>query len=550
MDNNNSNLHTDQSIYMKFKRDARDKLALGVELAYAAVCSTLSPQGRNVAIARQFGVPIVVHDGVTVMREVKHPDPFVQMGINLVKEAAQKTNEEAGDGTTSSTLIAREVVKRGLKLINKGKNPMILRSEIMAALEDIKPNIHLLSYEADTIERLEQVATISAADPEIGKMVAEAVKKVGQDGLTSVEESGSYETYVSHTEGFTIDKGFTTPYFVTSKSRMEATVDKPLIAIIDKEISVQRELVPLIEAMITKSKNIVIVGEIKGDALGILVNNKMRGNINALVVAPPGYGDNRKDYLEDLAVMTGATVFSKELGMDAENFAQAFDISWLGRADKVVATKKATMIVKGAGKAKAIAAQIKKIRDMKKKADSRAEKERLDERLAKMTTGVAVVKVGAKTEIEAREKLERVKDAVGAAQSALQEGFVPGSGVTFMKLARFIKGRSDGAKLMREVLRQPLRKVMSNTGLSDKRRWFGLQQSEIDDLVDYIDGSHGITAAGFDSLAGRVDNMLERGIIDPTKVIRLCLENGVGVATSILTTDTLIDLEPERKNIG
>lgn len=537
--------------YMVFSQEARLKLLYGVTLMYDAVCSTLSPKGRNVAIARQFGAPIVVHDGVTVAREVKHPDPFVQMGINLVREAAQKTNDEAGDGTTTSTLIAYELAARGFDLITKKKvNPMVLRSQLYEALEDIKKYLPKLSKPAKTQRDLERVATISSADELIGKMVGEAVHKVGVDGLVAVEESGGYDTYIKYTEGMTIDKGFLSPYFVTSTSRMESVIDKPVIAIIDKTITTQRELVPLIESIIGVSKNFVIIGEVKGDALGILVTNKMKGIINCLVVEPPGYGDNRADYLEDLAVLTGATVFSKELGLDPEAFAHSFDIGWLGKAEKVVATKKTTMVVRGGGAEKAVKAQIEKIRKHLKKSESTAERERLEERLAKLTTGVAVVKVGAKTEIEAREKLERVKDAVGAAQAALQEGIVPGSGVTFMHLSDAIKGDNDGANLMREVLEQPLRKVMLNSGESNQKYLFGLFPSDIDRLVNEIKKmSTNLKSVGYNSLEGRVDNMERAGIIDPTKVIRLCVENGLGVAASILTTDTLVDIEPHRKQL-
>jgi len=537
--------------YMVFSEEARLKLIEGVKLTYDAVCSTLSPKGRNVAVARQYGAPIIVHDGVTVAREVKHPDPFVQMGINLVREAAQKTNDEAGDGTTTSTLIAYELAKGGFDLItNKKVNPMILRTQLYAALEDIKPYLKKLSKPAKTQKDLERVATISSADPVIGQMVGEAVYKVGVDGLVAVEESGGFDTYIKYTEGMTIDKGFSSPYFMTNPDRREAVVDKPIIAIVDKPISTQRELVPLVESMIAVSKNIVIVGEVKGDALSILVTNKARGNINALVIDPPGYGDNRRDYLEDLAVLTGATVFSQELGMDMEQFSQTFDKDWLGKADKVIATKKTTMFVRGNGKPKAIKAQIDKIRKHLAKAESQTERERLEERLAKFTTGVAVVRVGAKTEIEAREKLERVKDAVGAATAALEEGFVPGSGVTFMHLAEAIKEDTPGANLMRYVLEQPLRKVMLNSGENNKLRLFGLIPSAIDNKVEEIKEMSGNTKSiGYNSLEGRIDNMERAGIIDPTKVIRLCLENGLGVAASILTTDTLIDLEDERKQI-
>lgn len=534
--------------FMKFGLPARNALVEGVKLMYDAVCSTLSPKGRNVAIARQFGAPIIVHDGVTVAKEVKSTDDFVNMGINLVREAAQKTNDEAGDGTTTSTLIAYELVTRGLALVEKGMNPMILRSQLYQALEQIKKYLPKLSKPVKTQRDLERIATISSADETIGKMVGEAVWKIGKDGLTAVEESGGYDTYVNYTEGMTIDHGYTSPYFVTNPARMEAIIKSPVIAIIDRTISTQREIVPLVESMISGGKkDIVIIGEVKGDALGVLVTNKMRGNINALVVEPPGYGDNRKDYLEDLAVLTGARVFSSELGLDPEQFAQTFDKDWLGSAAKMIATKKTTMVINGKGDKKAIEKQIAKIRKLMERSNTLTEKERLEERLAKLTSGVAVVKVGAKTEIEAREKLERVKDAVGAAQAALQEGIVPGSGVTFLHLVEAVKDDTEGARLMREVLEQPLRKVMLNSGESDKKL-LGLLSSDIENKMNEIKifGKD----YGYNCATGEIEPMLKAGIIDPTKVIRLCIENGLGVAASILTTDTLVDLEPARKNIN
>lgn len=540
--------NTSPATYMRFSGDARADLVEAVTLMYDAVCSTLSPKGRNVAIARQFGAPIVVHDGVTVAKEVKSTNDFVQMGINLVREAAQKTNDEAGDGTTTSTLIAYEIVTRGLKLVEKGMNPMILRTQLYDALEKIKPYLKELSKPAKTQRDLEKVATISSADKFIGKIVGGAVHKVGRDGLVAVEESGGYDTYINHTEGMTIDKGYISPYFATNTDRMEAVVSKPVVAITDKSITTQNELVPLIETMMKVSKNIVIIGEVKGDALGILVQNKMKGIVNALVVDAPGYGDNKREYLEDLAILTGGTVFATELGLTAEQFAHSFDIDWLGKAGKVISTKNTTMLIDGEGKKGAVDKQIKKIRRHLKKATTPAERERLEERLAKLTTGVAVVKVGAKTEIEAREKLEKVKDAVGSASAALQEGVVPGSGVTFMHLIEAIPGDDPGSKLMREVLEQPLRKVMLNSGESDKRRLFGLIPSDIDSKIAQIK-MQGLDF-GYECNSGTIRRMIGSGVIDPTKVIRLCIENGLSVAASILTTDTLIDLEPARKKMG
>ena len=521
---------------MKFNKEARDKLVEGSTLMYNAVCSTLSPKGRNVAIRRQWGTPIVVHDGVTVAREVKSPDRFVQVGINLVRGAATKTNEEAGDGTTTSTLIAHEVISRGMKLLDDGINPMILRAEINDALEESLKELSKISKEAKTQKDLEQVATISSADPEIGRLVGETVFKVGTDGLVSVEESGGYETIVEHSEGMSLDKGFASPYFVTNLNRMEAVVSSPVIIVTDKKITTQNEIVPILDYIvqsetIVNNKNIVIIGEVGGQALQILVQNKMKGIINCVAINPPGYGMLRDGLLEDIAIMTGGKVIRKELGLDLERFAAQFDDSYLGHAEKVIADRKSAMIVRGFADIKEVKDQIKRLRKFKEEVKNISEKENVDERIAKLSTGVSVVRVGAKTEVEGREKVERVKDAVGAAQSALQEGIVPGSGVTFLRMANAIKGDSDGAKLLREVLEQPLRKVMVNSGEPDKI------------IKDYINKikEHKDLDYGYEVMSSKLKNMYEAGIIDPTKVIRLCLENGVSIATSILTTDTLID---------
>ena len=521
--------------YMQFNKDAQHKLLEGALLMYRAVCSTLSPKGRNVAIARQWGAPIVVHDGVTVARDVKSDDRFVQIGINLVREAATKTNEEAGDGTTTSTLIAYETIKRGMKLIDEGVNPMILRQEINEAMGQALEELSAISKTAETQQDLERVATISSSDPEIGRLVGETVFKVGNDGLVSVEESGAYETTVEHSEGMSLDKGFASPYFITSPNRMESVVSNPIIIITDKTITTQAEIVPIIEYIVqselVNNKNIVIIGDIGGQALQILVTNKLNGNINVCAVKVPGYGALSSGFLEDIAVLTGGKVIRKELGLSMEEFTNQFDDSYLGHAEKVVSNRKSAMIVKGFGDLKEVKAQIKRLKNLKKEASTLPEKENLDERIAKLSAGVSVVRVGAKTEIEGREKVERVKDAVGAGQSALKEGIVPGSGVTFLRIAGAIEGDTDGARLMREVLEQPLRKVMENSGEPDKIIKEYMQKIKAHKDIDY----------SYEVMSGKLTNMYEAGIIDPTKVIRLCLENGASVATSILTTDTLID---------
>jgi chaperonin GroEL len=387
------------------------------------------------------------------------------------------------------------------------------------------------------------VATISSSNDEIGRMIGEAVYKAGEDGIVAVEESGSYDTYIEHADGYVIDNGYISPYLVTNPDRMEAVINKPLIAVINRDITTIKEIVALVDAMIVKSKNIVLIGEIGGDALNALIANKMKGVINCLVIRPPGYGENRAGHMEDIATVTGSTIFSKELGYTPEQFLKAFNLDWLGTAEKVIADKKSTIIIKGNGEKKDISNQVKNLKNQIKKA-SKPFVEVLEERIAKLTTGVSVVRVGAKTEIEAREKLERVKDAVGAAKAALQEGIVAGSGATFLRIGEQIISKTTGAKLLKKVLEQPIRKLMLNSGESDRKinglvdriKYYSFKAfSEIDDTM------------GYNVQEGKIDDMIASGIIDPARVIRLCLENGIGVATSILTTDTLIRQKEEQK---
>ncbi len=528
-----------QEQYMLFGKEAQEALVKGVTLMYNAVCTTLSPKGRNVAIQRPWGFPIVVHDGVTVSREVKHPDRFIQIGINLIKEAAAKTNEEAGDGTTTSTLIAYELITRGIRLKEQGVNSMVLRDELFTALQEVKAKLKTISKEVKSQLDLEQVAIISSASSEIGKMVGKAVFEMGKDGLVTVEESGGYDTWVDKTDGMSMNRGYTSPYFVTDPYRMEATVNKSVIVVTDKNITTNLEIVPIIEFIIKRGKkNIVIFGEVGAQALQTLVINKTRGIINCLSVKPPGYGTNRVGFLEDIALLTGGKVISKELGLDLEEFMKTFDESYLGHADKIVSDAKTTMIVGGRGNREEVKKQIEVLRDLVKKNPLPADKEAYSERIAKLTTGVAVVRVGAKTELEAREKIERVKDAVGAAQAALEEGIVAGSGVTFLHLVGAITGTTEGAKLLREVLEQPMRKVMDNCGEPHKI---------INNLVEKIRADKSLEL-GYEVVSGEVKELVKVGVVDPAKVIRLCLENGIGVASSVLTTDVLVDFIPPEQN--
>jgi len=531
---------TAEQPYIILGQEAQDKILEGVKLMYDCVCTTLSPKGRNVAIQRPWGLPIVMHDGVTVAKEVKSRDRFVQMGINLIKEAAQKTNEEAGDGTTTSTLLAYELITRGMKLKEQGVNPMVLREELKGAQIDALRRLSELARPVKKYDDLVKIATVASADPDIGEMVGKAVHEIGTDGLVTVEESGTYDTWVDRTEGMSINRGFASPYFVTDPFRMEATVNKPVIVVTDKEITTNKEVIPLVEFIIDRagSKNIVIVGEVGGEALQTLVANKMKGVINCVVIRPPGYGENKAGYLEDIAVLTGGQVISKELGLDMEEFMKTFNADFLGKCEKVVVDQKASLFVGGKGKKSAVKDQIAGIRQLYSIAATNPEKEIYEERIAKLTSGVAVIRVGAKTEIEGREKVERVKDAVGAAQAALSEGYVAGSGVTFVHLAQAIKGDTEGDKLLREVLEQPLRKVMENCGE---------QRPEINLMLIDVHAQKSDYKLGYDAMAGKLVDVVKAGIIDPVKVIRLCIENSISVATSALTTDVLIDFEPPKQ---
>jgi chaperonin GroEL len=515
---------------LAFKEESREKLMEGIEILANAVTTTLGPKGRNVAIQRQWGLPIVVHDGVTVAEQVADDDELRMIGINLVREAAKKTNEEAGDGTTTATLLAYEIAKRGQKLINDGMNPMVLRSQIYKALPKLLIALKENSKEIKNTEEIARVAYISSADEEIGKLVAEAIEKVGKDGLVTVDEGKGIKTEVEYTEGMEFNKGWASPYFITNEQRMEAVVENPVILLMDKKLSLSDESIPIYEAMAKVSKDWVIIAqEITGDALATLVGNKMKGNIKALAVSAPGNSGNRREYLDDIAVLTGAKVLEESSELDLSNVK-----SILGTAEKVVASRDTTVIIGGKGNKEELDKRVEALRAQKNAEKSEFEKEKLEERLAKLTTGVAVVRVGAKTEIDMREKVERVKDAVGAASAARDEGVVPGGGVVFLKMRKALDGNSEGEELMREVLESPIRKLLQNSGE---------EVAKIGELIKKIGEDKG--DLGYEVEKGELVSMTKNGIIDPAKVVRLALENAIGVATSILTTDCLIAIRYE-----
>ncbi len=533
-----------------FKQEAREKLREGAKIMHDAVVTTLSPKGRNVGITRQWGTPIVVHDGVTVAREVEDKDEFVNSGIQLIREAASKTNEEAGDGTTTSTLLAYQIIDRGMTLLEEGTNPMVLRKQMEESIPKLKEELKKISKPVKGLEDIKRVAFISSADEEIGNYVAQAVEKVGDHGLITVEEGG-VEMGIDYTEGMEFNKGYAAPHFITSPQRMESVIDSPIIAVIGKKVTLVKEILPLLEVMAAIKKDIVIIGDVEGDALKTAVVNKMKGNINILIVPPPGYADRKDNALEDIALITGATVVSDEIGLDLTQFQNQFDKKWIGTAKMVVAGKNSTMIIKQEEKDvvtepekesikernKKLEERIENLKEYIKKEKSPFEVEKAQERLAKLTTGVAIIKVGAKTEAAMRERLERTKDAVSAARAASDEGIVPGGGVAFIQIAKIFEGRdlNPGEQLLFNVLHTITDKLLENAGEDEKK------QVEIIKEIKQKGGDF-----GYNVNSGQVEDLIKSGVIDPAKVIRLSLENAVEVGGSILSTDCLIVDEREK----
>ncbi|MFQ5452104.1 MAG: chaperonin GroEL [Candidatus Paceibacterota bacterium] len=528
---------------LQFSDDARQSLSRGVNLLAKAVTTTLGPRGRNVALDKKWGAPNVVHDGVSVAKEIDLEDPFENMGAQLVKEAADKTNDVAGDGTTTSTLLAQAMVNLGLRNITAGSNPMILKRGVEKATEIVIEEIGRMSKRIplDDEEAVTQVATISAADEQIGKTIAEAIKKVGKDGVVTVEEGKGLHVEIDYKEGMEFDKGYASPYFATDAEKMVAEVESAYILLTDKKIGAVSDLVPFLEKFVKISKNLVIIAEdVEGEALATLVVNKIRGTFNALVVKAPGFGDRRKEMLEDIAVLTGATVISEDMGVKLENV----EVDVLGRADKVWSDKEVTRIIGGKGDKKAITARVAQIRREIKDSTSEFDREKLQERLAKLTGGVAVINVGAATEIELKEKKERVNDAVAATKAALEEGIVAGGGITLLKargkLAKFkntleFDEEKTGVDIVYNALGQPLRMIAANAGADDG--WV-LKKVEKSNKADF----------GFDAMTRTFGSMTKRGIVDPTKVVRSALENAASVATMILTTEALVTDIPEKEN--
>jgi len=528
---------------IKYSDEAREAILKGAQILAKTVGTTLGPRGRNVAIDRKWGSPNVVHDGVTVAKEIELEDPFENMGAQLVKEAAEKTNDNAGDGTTTSTVLAQAIIAEGMKNITAGANPMILRRGLEKGSEAVVACLKEIAKPVKGNSDIEQVATISAGDPAIGAKIAEALAKVGRDGVISVEESKGWDLEIEYKEGMEFDNGYVSPYFVTNPETMEAEVENPYIIITDQKISAIADILPSLENLIKVSKNIVIIAdEVEGEALATLVVNKLRGTFSILAVKAPGFGDRRKEMLEDIAILTGGTVISEETGRKLD----AIKVEDCGRAEKVWADKENCRIIGGKGNAADIKARVAQIRRQLEETDSDFDREKLEERLAKLAGGVAQINVGAATEVELSEKKERVKDAVEATKAAVEEGIIPGGGSSLIyaqKALDSLKGLNDeeavGVKILRFALEQPTRLIARNSGEDD-----GYVVAKIKEEV-FKNNSR--ADYGFDALTGEFGSMTQKGIIDPLKVTRLALQNAVSVGIMALTTEAMITDLPEKE---
>ncbi len=524
---------------LKFGKDARKSLMKGIDLVAKAVVTTLGPKGRNVALDKKYGAPNIVHDGVSVAKEIDLPDPFENMGAQLVKEASSKTNDNAGDGTTTSTLLAQVMTSKGMKLVDdKGANPMILKKGIEKAVEVVVSELKKQAKPIKSHEEIKQVATISAGDSEIGAKIAEALDKVGRDGVVTVEDGKGFTIDIEYKDGMEFDKGYASPYFVTDPSKMEAEIENPYILLTDKKISSIQEPLPFLEKFVKVSKNLVIIAdEIEGEALATLVVNKLRGTFNVLAIKAPGFGDRRKEILEDIAVLTGGTVISEDTGRKLESI----EVSDLGEAEKVWADKDNARIIGGKGDKEAIKKREELLRNQIKQTDSDYDKEKLQERLAKLTGGVAQINVGAATEVELNEKKERVKDAVGATKAAVEEGIVPGGETALLRAREVIKSlklvgdEKLGADLVYETLEEPIRWLAKNAGDNDEA------------VVKKILASKDVDF-GYNALTGEFGSLIKMGVIDPVKVTRFALENAGSVAKTVITTECLVTDLPEKKD--
>jgi chaperonin GroEL len=525
---------------LKYDADARKALEAGVDAVANAVKVTLGPKGRYVVLDKKFGAPTITNDGVTIAREIEVEDVFQNQGAQLVREVATATNDVAGDGTTTATVLAQSIVREGLKNVAAGANPLALKRGIEKAVDDVVKNIESQSTEISGKDQIARVATISAGDEEIGDVIADAIEKVGKDGVVNVEEGQTFGMDLEFTEGMQFDKGYISPYMVTDQDRMEATLEDPYILIANQKIGSVRDLLPVLEQTIQSGKPLLIIAEdVEGESLATLVVNKLRGTFTGVAVKAPGFGDRRKRMLEDIAILTGGEVITEEMGLKLENT----QLSQLGRARRVVVAKDTTTIVDGAGESDAIKGRINQIKTEIENTDSDFDREKLQERLAKLSGGVAVVKVGAATETEMKEKKHRVEDALQATRAALEEGIVPGGGVALLNAQDALNldlhddpDERTGARIVRRALEEPMRQIAENAGL---------EGSVVVNDVRKAKKGQGLNAAN-----GEIVDLVKEGIIDPAMVTRSALQNAASIAKNILTTEAIVAEVPEKDSGG
>ncbi|PRZ11949.1 chaperonin GroEL [Laceyella sediminis] len=522
---------------IKFSEDARRAMLRGVDALANAVKVTIGPKGRNVVLERKFGSPLITNDGVTIAKEIELEDPFENMGAQLVKEVATKTNDVAGDGTTTATVLAQAIIREGLKNVAAGANPMVLRKGIEKAVSAAVTEIKKIAKPIEGKDSIAQVAAISANDEETGALIAEAMERVGNDGVITVEESKGFNTELEVVEGMQFDRGYISPYMITDTDKMEAVLDEPYILITDKKISNIQDVLPVLEKVVQQGRPLLIIAEdVEGEALATLVVNKLRGTFTAVAVKAPGFGDRRKAMLEDIAILTGGQVITEDLGLDLKSTG----IESLGRARQVRVNKENTIVVDGFGEQSDIQARIKQIRQQLEETTSEFDKEKLQERLAKLAGGVAVIKVGAATETELKEKKLRIEDALNATRAAVEEGIVSGGGTALVNVIRAVEDLEEslpvgdektGVSIIKRALEEPVRQIAHNSGLEGSVIVERLKKEEV--------------GIGFNALTGEWVNMIQVGVVDPAKVTRSALQNAASVAAMFLTTEAVVADKPE-----
>jgi len=519
---------------IKFSEDARRAMLRGVDALADAVKVTLGPKGRNVVLEKKYGSPLITNDGVTIAKEIELEDAFENMGAKLVAEVASKTNDVAGDGTTTATVLAQAMIREGLKNVTAGANPMVIRKGIEKAVATAVEELTAISKPVENKEAIAQVAAISSADEEVGKLIAEAMERVGNDGVITIEESKGFTTELDVVEGMQFDRGYASPYMVTDSDKMEAVLENPYVLITDKKISNIQEILPVLEQVVQQGKPLLLIAEdVEGEALPTLVLNKLRGTFNAVAVKAPGFGDRRKAMLEDIAILTGGSVITEDLGLDLKSAT----VEHLGRAAKVVVTKENTTIVEGAGDSAQIASRVAQIRAQMEETSSEFDREKLQERLAKLAGGVAVVKVGAATETELKERKLRIEDALNSTRAAVEEGIVSGGGVALLNVYNKVAAiqadgdEQTGVNIVLRAIEEPVRTIAANAGLEGSVVVERLKHEEI--------------GIGFNAATNEWVNMIEAGIVDPTKVTRSALQNAGSVAAMFLTTEAVVADIPE-----